>query len=331
MGRFSVITGATGHIGYALVLELLRRGERLRLLLRQESKLFDGMDVDLCLGDITDYASLERAFAGAHTVYHLAGLIEVGAGNEDAVLRLNVDATQNVVAACKACDVRRLVYCSSVDAVPPAPQGEVMCEIERFDSSLVNGAYAKAKALATQSVLNSASERFAVVVGQPSACIGPYDYKVSHIGEMVRLFMKFKFPVTLHFGGYNFVDVRDVAQGLAACGDPVRAKSGACYFLTGEYKTIGEFIAILAELTGNTPPVLPLPRLLAEGGAPFMEQYYKLFEKTPLFTRYSLRKLKENGLFSCEKAMRDLGYTPRSPKESLRDMIRWIEEQETSA
>ena len=324
----SVVTGATGHIGYALTLELTRRGERPRLLLRKPSPLFEGMGCEAVPGDITDYESLLRAFEGASTVYHLAGLIEIGEGCEDRVWFINVDGTQNVIAACKACGVKRLVYCSSVDAMAPAPEGETMAEAERFSSHLVNGAYAKSKAFATQAALNSAGGDFTVAVCFPSACIGPYDFKESNIGTMVRMFMRHSFPVTMRFGGYNFVDIRDVAFGLAACGDRERVPSGGCYLLTGEYITTGEFIRILAELCGHKPPTLPLPRSLAQATAPLAESYYKLFSKTPLFTGYSLRKIMENGLFDHEKATRELDYRPRGARESLADMIAWLQDRE---
>lgn len=331
MDSISVITGATGHIGYALALELMRRGEQPRLLLRKPSELFEGKPCTSAKGDITDYESLLRAFSGADTVYHLAGLIEIGDGNCDNVWHVNIDGTQNVISACKACGVKRLVYCSSVDAMLPAPDGIMMCEAERFSSHNVNGAYAKSKAIATQAVLNSADENLSVAVGFPSACIGPYDFKISSIGVMVRLLLRHSFPVTMDFGGYNFVDIRDVAFGLAACGDRERVASGSCYLLTGEYMPSGDFIRTLAELTGHTPPSITLPRTLAQLSAPAAEQYYKIFAKTPLFTSYSLRKIMENGLFCYEKATREIDYRPRSARESLADMIAWYKEQEQKA
>ncbi|MDR3314840.1 MAG: NAD-dependent epimerase/dehydratase family protein [Oscillospiraceae bacterium] len=328
MSSTSIITGATGHIGYALVRELLQRGEAPKLLLRSPSPLFAGFPCEAVQGDITDRESLLAAFAGAETVYHLAGLIEIGDGHLDQVLHINVDGTQNVIAACKACGVKRLVYCSSVDAIPPAPEGVVMREATQFSSHAVTGGYAKSKAIATQAVLNSASADFSVAVGFPSACIGPYDYKVSSAGVMIRMFLHHNIPVSMNFGGYNFVDIRDVAYGLAACGDAERVPSGSCYLLAGEYITTGALIATLAELAGRTPPTLMLPRMLADLSAPLVEQYYKIFSKTPLFTSYSLRKLMDNGLFDHEKATRELGYRPRSIRESLQDMLVWLQTQE---
>ena len=328
MNATSLVTGAGGHIGYALVKELIARGEhpRLLLFLPGEPALFEGMGCEIVMGDVTKPETLPAAFKGARTVYHLAGLIEVGFGNDGAVWRVNVDGTQNVVAACKACGVRRLVYVASVDAIPPAPEGEVMSEPALFSSGPLNGTYAKTKAIAAQAVLNSACEGFEVVIGMPSACIGPYEFKPSNVGELVRMFMKYPFPVTMKFGGYNFVDVRDVAQGLAAMGE--KGRPGESYILSGEYVDCESFIRALAELNGRRPPKLPLPHALATAAAPLAEQYYKLARRTPLFTRYSIRKIMENGLFSYEKAARELDYAPRPARESLRDMIEWIKKNE---
>lgn len=100
--KLSVVTGATGHVGYALVKELEARGENFRILIRKDSKIFDGINCERVFGDVTDPASLEKAFDGADVVYHLAGVIEINKGNEDMTWKVNVDGTKNVVEACKS-------------------------------------------------------------------------------------------------------------------------------------------------------------------------------------------------------------------------------------
>ena len=73
----SVLTGATGHIGYALLLKLVNEGENVRILIRKDSKIFDGIECEKVYGDVTDPESLEKAFEGADVVYHLAGVIYI--------------------------------------------------------------------------------------------------------------------------------------------------------------------------------------------------------------------------------------------------------------
>ena len=143
MEKISLITGATGHIGYALLKELVDNGEKVRILIRKDVPVFDGIDCEKVYGDVTDSASLEKAFEGVDVVYHLAGVIDINPGMEDLTWKVNVNGTKNVVRACKRCNVRRLVYASSVDAFPPLPDNQLMTELDHFDPKNLDGTYAK--------------------------------------------------------------------------------------------------------------------------------------------------------------------------------------------
>lgn len=326
-GKLSVMTGATGHVGYALLLELINNGEKPRILIRKDIDIFDGLDCEKAYGDVTDLASLEKAFEGADVVYHLAGMIEIKAGFEDRIYNVNVNGTKNVVAACKKCGVKKLVYMSSVDTYPPLPDNQVMTELNHYEPSILEGAYAKTKAEATQYVLdNNGTDGLETVVVQPSACIGPYDYKVSSIGDMVRMYIAGKFPVTMSFGGYNFVDVRDVAYGTRMAA--VQGKPGECYILCGDAMSVDDFVKCMAKNQHKNPPKIVLGKGLVNAVAPLMEVYYNALDKTPLVTRYSIRKICSNCNFSYAKAKQDLGYNPMSIDKSVGDMIDWIIEHE---
>lgn len=325
--KLSVMTGATGHVGYALLLDLINSGEKPRILIRKDLPIFDGLDCEKVFGDVTDPESLEKAFEGADTVYHLAGMIEIKAGNEDTVYNVNVNGTKNVVEACKRCGVKRLVYMSSVDTYPPLPDNQLMTEISHYEPSILEGAYAKTKAEATQYVLDSnGTDGLETVVVQPSACIGPYDFKVSSIGIMVRMYLAGKFPITMSFGGYNFVDVRDVAYGTRMAAE--KGRPGECYILCGDAITVDDFIKALAKAMYKRPPKISLGKKLIDVAAPVMEIYYKFSDATPLITRYSIRKLCSNCNFSYAKAQRELGYNPMSVDKSVSDMIKWIVDYE---
>lgn len=318
-----VMTGATGHVGYALLLELINNGEKPKILIRKDINIFDGLDCERVYGDVTDLASLEKAFEGAEVVYHLAGMIEIKAGFEDAIYNVNVNGTKNVVAACKKCGVKKLVYMSSVDTYPPLPGNQLMTELSHYEPAILEGAYAKTKAEATQFVLDSnGTDGLETVVVQPSACIGPYDYKVSSIGDMVRMYLAGKFPITMSFGGYNFVDVRDVAYGTRMAA--VNGKPGECYILCGDAMSVDNFVKTMAKVQNKKPPKIVLGKKLIDAVAPLMEMYYNAVDKTPLVTPYSIRKICSNCNFSYEKAKQDLGYNPMTVEQSVRDMMDWI-------
>ena len=325
--KISLVTGATGHIGYALLKELVDSGEKVRILIRKDSKQFDGIECEKVYGDVTDLDALLKAFEGVDVVYHLAGIIDINADQEDMIWSVNVGGTKNVVKACQEKGVRRLVYASSVDAFPPLPDNQVMTELDHFDVYILDGTYAKTKATATQFVLDEVKAgRLDAVVTHPGACIGPYDFKVSNVGEMVRMFINGMFPVTLSFGAYNFVDIRDVAHGMYMAAK--QGGKGECYILCGEQISVDGFIKATAKACGKKAPKIPLSYGFAKAVAPAAEVFYKVAKKTPLFTRYSIRKLVSNCNFSIEKARKELDYNPMSVEQSVTDMVQWIKENE---
>lgn len=328
-----VVTGATGHVGYALVKEMQAKGLYPRLILRKSVPQFDGIPCEIVSGDVTDLDSLCAAFAGMDTVYHLAGVIDIGGGDDDLVWSVNVQGTENVLEACRRCGVKTLVYTSSVDTYLPLENNAVMHEVTEFYPNELEGTYAKTKATATQMVLAAADETLRTVTVYPGACMGPYDFKVSSVGSMVRMFIRGNFPVSLAFGAYNFVDVRDVALGMLSAAE--NGKSGEGYILTGQAVTVDELLILLADICKDIPqlskvkaPKIKLSKGFANAVAPLAEVYYKLAKQTPLFTRYSIRKLCSNCNFSYEKAKAELGYAPRPIRDSFRDMVLWILENE---
>ncbi len=325
--KLHVITGATGHIGYALLKILADKGEKVRILIRKDTSVFDGIDCEKVYGDVTDIASLEKAFDGADYVYHLAGIIDINASDDKAVWNVNFGGTKNVVEACRKCSVGRLIYASSVDAYIPLPDNQVMREVSVFEPDKLEGTYAKTKATATNYVFDEFKKGgLDVVTVYPGACIGPYDFKVSNVGEMVRMFINGSFPASLSFGAYNFVDVRDVAFGMYSAA--LKGKSGEGYILCGEQISTHGFIEAVAEVCGKKCPKIKMPYGVVKFAAPLMEVYYKVSKTTPLFTRYTIRKLMSNCNFSIEKARAELDYNPMTVKQSVADMVAWIKEYE---
>lgn len=321
--KFSVITGATGHIGYALLRELVAKGEKVRILIRKDSEMFDSIPCEKVYGDVTDPESLKKAFEGADVVYHLAGIIDINIGNTEKIWNVNFGGTQNVAGACEECGVRRLVYASSVDAFKPLPDNELMREVTRFEPDALDGTYAKTKATATNFIMDEVrAGKIDAVIVYPAACIGPYDFKVSNIGELVRSVEKHGYPVSLGFGAYNFVDIRDVAKGM--CLAAQKGKAGEGYILCSQQVSVDEFICTLCRVCGKKEPKIKMPYAPVRIGAPICEVYYKISKATPLFTRYSLRKLMSNCNFSNEKAKTELGFEPMSVEQSLTDMVEWI-------
>ncbi len=327
--RLNVITGGKGYVGFALVKELEARGEKMRLLLRTDSEYFDDIECEKYMGDVTSLEQLEEAFRGAEVVYHVAGIVDITGTKDKQVWNVNFEGTKNVVAACKKCGVKTLVFCSSVDAIPASVDMNVISEISSFDPDALEGAYAKSKAAASQYVLDSADENLKVCVVHPSCCIGPYDNNnTSSVGTMLNLYLKGLFPVSMDFGGYNFVDVRDVAKGMVAAAE--KGGNGECYILSGYAHTLDEFIRTLAYVCGKKPPKFKIKKSMLEKFLPEIGTIFDALKLPPLLNEYSIRKLCENCNFSRYKAKIELGYEPMTLEESLRDTVKWMKEKKLS-
>ncbi len=317
-----VVTGATGHIGNVLVKNLYEHGYEVTavVLPKDDWKMIEPY-AEIVEGNILDPAFLEKMFLGAEIVFHLAGIVEIGSGKKKTIFKVNVQGTKNVVNACHKTGIRRLVYTSSVHAFPELPKDQVMTEIDHFDPDLVKGIYGKSKAMATQAVLDHKYCNLEVVVVHPSGVIGPADYKLSNVSQIFIDFLLGRLTAYLR-GGYNFVDVRDVAEGIRLAAE--KGRKGECYILSGSEISVKELLDEISRLSGRKPVKTKIAFWFILAMSYFAEAYYKVIKSKPLFTHYSIVVLNSNCHFSNEKAKRELGFTTRDIKESIRDAMQFV-------
>ncbi len=312
-----LVTGATGHIGNVLVKELFNHGHTvLAVVLKNDDFTMIEPFADIVCGNILDRAFLEATLKDADVVFHLAGIVEIGSGNKKALMKVNVEGTKNVVDACLKNGIRRLVYTSSVHAIPELPKGETMTEVTEFDPAAVKGLYAKSKAMATKIVLAQKDSPLEVVVVHPAGVIGPQDYKLSNVSQVFIDYLCGRLNAYLK-GGYNFVDVRDCATGIRLAAE--KGRRGECYILSGSEITVKELLDEIAAIEGRKRIRTKLAFWFILAMSYFAELYYKIARQKPLFTHYSVITLNSNYHFSNAKAREELGYVTRDIRESIRD------------
>ena len=320
-----VVTGATGHIGNILVKRLQERGDEVTafVLPREDISSIKSYTTRIAYGDIRDEQSLEYAFEGQDVVFHLAGIVDIGSNRKMKRLmhEVNVQGVRNVVAACRSANVRRLVYTSSVHAITELPHGQTIAEIKVFNPSTVKGFYAKSKAEATACVLQAAKEGLDAVVVHPAGVIGPEDHQLSNMGQMVLDFLKGTLRAYIS-GGYNFVDVRDVVEGIINASE--KGERGECYILSGEYHSVHDMLRVMEDITAIKAPRARIPRWIAYVTSPFAELHYRIHHQKPLFTAYSIATLSTNSDFSSAKAIKVLGYTVTPFRKTMEDTITWM-------
>lgn len=320
-----VVTGASGHVGNNLIRELNRRGVKPRVVIHNPDhaeKPLEGLDFEAVNGDVTDIDSMIEAFKGAEMVYHCAAWISITPGMYKKLRKVNVEGVVNVIEACRRNNVKKLVHVSSIEALGDPGEGIVATEEMGFNPDKAMLEYGVTKAEASLLIQEAVREGMNIVTVCPVGIIGPNDYKSSQMGNMMIDFYKGKLPAYPGYGGFDWVDVRDVADAIILAGE--KGKSGEFYILTGGHTTNAEMMEILEKVTGTKKPRMALPYWLMSTAGFFAEFYYKATGKEAVITRDSARILKSDLKASSDKAKKELGFNPRPLEQTFKDHFEWI-------
>lgn len=328
MKRIYIVTGASGFLGNNIIrmLEHDDNAEVRAFVLNGESiSSLNNLKCSIYYGDVTKADTLNSIFDGSGDaeifVIHCAAVVYIKSKYNSRVYDVNVNGTKNIVDKVLEYNAK-LIYVSSVHAIPEKSDGDLISEVSIFNPDNVVGLYAKTKAEAARYVMDSVKDKgLNACIVHPSGILGPYDFSNSHLTALVREIVRGKLPMCVK-GGYDFVDVRDVAKGIIMACD--KGKKGECYIMSGEFVSIKKLADLVCDVVGKKRIKVVLPIMIAKIVAPFYEMYYNVKGKTPLFTKYSLYTLSSNSNFSNEKAKRDLGFVTRDITDTVRDMVMWI-------
>lgn len=324
MKKTYIITGANGHLAQTVIERLKAKDCEIRGLILPSEQNEDSGNLHYYKGDITKPETMQEIFSGISgpdtIMIHAAGLITIGNEITTALYNVNVVGTRNMIEMCRKYNIGRLVYVSSVHAINEGDGLRVITETRSFSKDLVEGAYAKTKAEATQAVMEAIAEGMDAVVVHPSGILGPGDDGRNHITQLIQSYMKGKLPGGVT-GGYDFVDVRDVADGVIAAAE--KGRKGECYILSNRFIPIPDLLKYMQKATGG-PHKICFPLSLAKMMAPVFEWIGKVTGTRPLFTRYSLHTMEANGRFSHDKATMELGYCPRDMMDTVKDTIDYL-------
>ena len=306
MKKIYIVTGANGFLGNNIIRKLEQddNNEIRAFVLNGESiKSLEKLKCKIYYGDVTKKETLLPLFENIDGkevfVIHSAAVVYIKTKYNPLVYNVNVNGTKNIVD--KVIETKaKLIYISSVHAIPEKENNDLIEEITDFNPDEVHGLYAKTKTEAAKYVMNAVKNKnLNACIIHPSGIIGPYDYGNSHLTELVREVSNGKLFATVK-GGYDFVDVRDVAAAIITASK--KDNKGECYILSNRYITIKELSDLICDVQGIKKIKIVLPICLAKIIAPFFEAYYNLKKQTPLFTKYSLYTLSSNSNFSNKKA-----------------------------
>ena len=321
------ITGASGFIGGKIAERLLGEGRRVRALARRPLPELERLGAEIILGDLANTAALQRGCEGVSTVFHVAGRVGVW-GPEADFIRVNVHGTFNVVFACRAAGVRRLVYTSSPSVVY---NGKDLAGVNESAPLCTAApcAYPTSKATAERIVTGANGRELATVALRPHLVWGPGDQNV--VPRVLALAKKGRLKII--GSGRNKVDVTHITNvvdahllaeqalcratartntGLAAASNG--AAAGKAYFITnGEPVVLWDWINQLLRGLGQPEITKHVSLNMAYAAGGVLEALWRVLplKGEPPMTRFVAKEMATDHWFDITAARRDLGYTPR--------------------
>jgi dihydroflavonol-4-reductase len=319
----TLVTGATGFVGWHVARALIERGHAVRVLARDPAKLRELPEVQGVQGDLRDPASLQRAVEGCGVVFHVAADYRLWTREPQEMYRSNVEGTRAMLDAARRAGVERFVYTSTVGCIGVnTPDG---IEDERSEAHLgdMQGPYKRSKFLAEQVALEFAKEGFPVVIVNPTAPVGDHDFKPTPTGKIVVDFARGKIPAYVDTG-LNVVDVRDVACAhLAAC---ERGTPGERYILGAENMTLRQILETLAGILERKAPSVQIPYAVAYAAGVASTAWAEVTGKEPRAPLDAVRMSRKKMWVRHDKAARELGYSPGPAVDALRRAVVWFQE-----
>lgn len=311
------VTGANGFTGSHLVKLLEQRGHDVVGLVRPSSDLsrLQGCRLQLVYGELGDRPALETAMQGVDTVFHIAAYVELGVVDAIRMERVNVDGTRLVLETARAAGVSKMVYCSTIGVFGDT-QGRTIDETFQRTQTTFSSAYDRTKYEAQQWVDRFAAEGFPVVSVMPSGIFGADD---PHFGPVLQTFRKGRLKVWA--GGdrvTGIVHVDDLVEGMRLAAE--KGKPGDYYILSAGDLTTREMFTILSRETGIPVPA-EMPKGLVRLVGNLLDPIGRLMGWQPPLSRERVHYLYDRCVrVSGDKACRELGWSPRSVEETLKEL-----------
>ena len=321
----TLITGATGFVGAAVLRELLKKGHKVKALVRQSSILdnLKNLDVETVQGDLIDRDSLKLALKDCKYLFHVAADYRLWVPKSEEIYLNNVKGTENLMEEALSSGVEKVVYTSSVAVLGKPINGDIANEKTPVNISQMIGHYKKSKFLAEEKVKEFyKTRRLPVVIVNPAAPVGPRDIKPTPTGKMILDAAMKKIPAYLDTG-LNVVHVDDVAKGHLQAFH--KGKLGERYILGGDNLTFKQILEMISSMCGHKPPKIQLPKKPLYPIGYLFEIFARLFNiKNPMITVDMIRMGEKRMFFSSEKAKKELNYKCKPAKFALKDAINWF-------
>ncbi|MEO8026367.1 MAG: hopanoid-associated sugar epimerase [Bryobacteraceae bacterium] len=316
----TLVTGATGFVGWHVARALMERGHSVRALVRPQSQLRELAEAEAVPGDLRDPDSLKRAVSGCGQVYHVAADYRLWARDSSEMYQSNAGGTRNLLSAADIAGVERVVYTSTVGCIgiPADAEGT---EDSAVGIEQMQGVYKRSKFVAEQIAMDFAKKGLPVIIVNPTAPVGDHDIKPTPTGKIIVDFARGNMPAYVDTG-LNLVDVRDVAIGHVLAGE--KGRVGERYILGCENLTLAEILGRLAPIAGRPAPTTRIPYAAAYAFGAMSTAWASVTKKEPRAPLDAVKMAKKKMFASHAKATRELGFAPGPVDAALQRAFDWF-------
>jgi nucleoside-diphosphate-sugar epimerase len=321
------LTGATGYVGNRLAEALVQQGHTLHALVRNKNKQpnLHHPSIRLFEGDVTDKVSVNTAMEGCDTAIHTAALAVVWPKRMSMFEEINIEGTQNVLNACLAYQVPRLLYTSTAGTLGPSDQGIVSEKTPRTTPFF--NEYERTKSIAEKLVLTHASPSFHTSVLNLTRVFGPGQLSESNATtKLIQQVAQGKWRIIPGDGSKfgNYVYIEDVISAHLLALD--KAASGEKYIIGGDNLSFDDFFKHAKKISGARQTFVYMPVPIIMFSSYMMELSAKWFGITPKITPAWARRYMYDWKLSSDKAIKELGYNPTSFDEACLKTLEWLKQ-----
>lgn len=320
-----LVTGATGFIGSAIVRELIRDGEDIRVLVRKTSNTrnIDNLDVERAFGDIRDGDSMRKALKGCDTLYYTAAHFAHWTPDKKLPYEINVEGTKTSLNAALDAGVERVVYTSTNNTMGAHGADIPANESAEFNHQDTGDNYSMSKYLGEIEAKKFVAKGLPIVIVNPTIVIGAHDIKPTPSGKMIIDIANKDMPGYIE-GGVNIIDVEDVARGhiLAA----KKGRVGERYLFGNENMSVSDYFRLISEVAGVKPPKIKIPYYLAIALGYMFELGAYITKKPPVTTASEVKIGRKYEFYDCSKAVKELGLPQTPIRASIERAVNWFKE-----
>ncbi|MBU3065111.1 NAD-dependent epimerase/dehydratase family protein [Nocardia sp. NEAU-G5] len=310
------VTGAAGFLGTNLLHQLVEQGHEVTAIDRVQPDGAPHPQVTWVNGDVLDPASMRSALEGAEVVYHLVAMITL-AHHHDLAWRINTEGVRIVAEAALEVGVRRMVHTSSIHAFNQYSCGGRIDEKAPRSTEPHLPVYDRSKFQGEVELRKVIDKGLDAVICNPTGVYGPVDHSNSRINTTLWDCARGRVPVMIS-GGFDLVDVRDVAAGLILAGE--KGRTGENYLLAGGMCSLFEVSQLAAAVNGKRGPRFAIPVKVITAALPVLEPIGKLFGSDRI-SKAAMGALISAPVVDSAKATSELGYQPRPTADTVRDLV----------